>query len=187
MDDELGPLSRDDIPFGSSWRKWAARRATPTRVRELTIGQRGHVVGRALPWREPLVAPLSGRACLFWRVQIRRKDELIVDAASELRFVLEDDAKDKLVVDPERAVVDVALRPIDEESLHPTDEGRRLLAHAAVGAMSCFEARIVEGVLAGAWGIVTAVATVHDAGYRDAPHTTKRIGSTPIDRAVVHD
>lgn len=164
-DGERAPDS-DAVPFGASWRRWAARRAQGRLVSELEMGARCKVEGAAMAIAGTMRAPVSGRECVFWVVDDIGSGERRVSEAS---FFISDREGQRVLVEPERCVIDL---PRDEL----LDDKRRYM----------LEGIIAPGEIAYAWGIVTGTGDVSfvDA-YRSATNVERRIRSTSVDRAVI--
>ncbi len=209
-EDETGPAS-DAGPFGSGWRRWAARRAKAALARDLRIGIRGKVSGTARPIGPLLVAPFTKRPCVFWCAEVASQVEVPVRGLARLRartklvwqvdlrdasldrYWVIDDVGGHVVVDPKNAVVDVRRTRVELPTRVDVELGAFLLRHGFTPAKllakdspySLFEAIVEPDAPAAAWGIVTEVADHMSLGYRDASIVVRRIASTRIDRAVV--
>jgi hypothetical protein len=209
-EEDTGPRS-DEGPFGSGWRRWAARRAKSVLARDLRVGVRGKVSGIARPLGPLVLAPFTKRPCVFWCAEIASRVEAkarglaglagrtrlewqvdLRDASSE-RYLVIDEVGGHIVVDPKNAVVDVRRTRIELPGRADADLGAFLLRHGFTPArlfakdspFTVFEAIVEVGAPAAAWGIVTEVADQMSLGYRDANIIVRRIASTRIDRAVV--
>lgn len=163
------PPDSDAIPFGSAWRRWAARRAYPSLVNDLEVGTRAKVEGAAMAIGGTLRAPVSGRECVAWVLDIagvpyRQRDRRM----SEASFFVSDATGERLLVETAHCVIDVS-------RVRLVHEGRQVA-----------EGIIAPGDLAYAWGIVTGTADVTMVeGYRIATSVGLRIRSTTVDRAVI--
>lgn len=163
------PPDSDLLPFGSLWRRWAAQRARAVLVDDLEIGSRGKVEGAAMAIGGTMRAPVSGRECVMWILDVadvpyERRDRRV----SEASFFLVDAIGERVLVETARCVIDIP----PERLVH---EGRPVL-----------EAIIAPGALAWAWGIVTGTSDVTFVeGYRMSTSVSRRIRSTTIDRAVI--
>jgi hypothetical protein len=207
--EEPGPASQDG-PFGSGWRRSAARRAKAGLARELRVGVRGKVSGIARPIGPLLAAPFTQRPCVFWCVEIATrieaparglarltgKKELVWEVnmrdASTERYWIIDEVGDHVIVDPKNAVVDIERTTVDVPRRIDDALGAFLLRHGFTPRLLgkdtphvMFEAIVPPNGAASAWGIVTEFSDEVSLGYRDAKVVVRRIGSTRIDRAVI--
>ena len=163
------PPDSDAIPFGSSWRRWAARKARAVLVEDLELGARGKVEGGAMAIGRTMRAPISGRECVLWVVDnadvpYAQRDRRV----SEASFFVCDANGQRLLVETTRTVVDVPRVRL----LH---EGRPVL-----------EGIIAPGERVYAWGIASGTADVGFVeGYRMSTTVERRIRSTSVDRAVI--
>lgn len=86
--------------------KRKVRAARRWKVGELPEGTLGRIVGRAAVLRETLFAPISGRTCVYYVVEVREHDvsviRTLVREERGVPFVLED-ASGRAVIEPEGA------------------------------------------------------------------------------------
>jgi hypothetical protein len=101
-------------------------RAMPvTRMGDLAEGVRGKIVGRAMELEQTLVAPLSGRTCVYWRIEIEDRGEAGVLRGTLASF---DESVAFLLVQPNtgddnslhRAVIDARNANVRGDRYHTT-------------------------------------------------------------------
>lgn len=163
------PPDSDAVPFGASWRRWAARRAYARPVAELELGSRGKDEGTAMAIGATLRAPVTGRECVLWSLDVADVPYALRDRrVSDASFLISDATGARVLVEPARCVIDVP-------RVRVVHEGRPVL-----------EAIVAPGDLVYAWGIVTGTGDVAFVdGYRSATNVDRRIRSTNVDRAVI--
>lgn len=163
------PPDSDSIPFGSSWRRWAARRAHASLAGDLELGFRGKVEGTAMAIGRTMRAPVSGRECVLWILDVADVPYDLRDRrVSEASFFIVDASGERLLVETARAVIDVP-------RVRLVHEGRAVE-----------EGIVAPGDRSFAWGIVTGTSdVVFVEGYRISTNVARRIRSTTIDRAVI--
>jgi hypothetical protein len=152
----------------------------------------------------PLVAPLTGRPCFYWELEIQHGDDVywttrVREVCPSTTFTIRDDSG-RAVVDCAGAEVacdrSAGQRIVDREH-RPDDFVRLLTRHGlptAVLARGRF--RCIESALTADDPIAVVGMGVHepdpdgsaDAGaYRDGPPTILHLGSTPAHRLHVTD
>jgi hypothetical protein len=94
----------------------ALRRVKAWPIRELPEGVFGRVIGTARPVDLPLIAPISGRACVWYRVDVSGQGIATIRESRAVPFALED-SSGRVVVDSSGA--DLAI-PRDHYSVSGT-------------------------------------------------------------------
>jgi hypothetical protein len=84
-------------------------RSTPVaRLADLLAGDRARVVGKARPEAEPIEAPLTGRPCVYYRVEVTerrgKRTRTVIREAKGVPFLF-DDGSGLALVDPAQARV----------------------------------------------------------------------------------
>jgi hypothetical protein len=171
-------------------------------IAEVPEGRPVRIVG-TIAAGEHVIAPISGRACVFYRavVQERQKGwETIVDESFGVPFVIEDgtgralvvpDGAEKLVEHDAPTRSDVFADPTeDQESFFARNEmsgeGQK-----AKGPLRCSEGALEIGDTVAVYGIAVrepdpdGAARAH--GYRDALPTRLRLTNSPKLRLLISD
>ena len=90
------------------WVRWRTRRLPVTPLDRVTDGARVKIVGRLDAGESPLEAPITGRACAAWSVEVQRAGagwETIVVEESAREFVLRDGSARPALIRASRAHV----------------------------------------------------------------------------------
>lgn len=183
-----------------------AMRAAPRRaIAEVADGEVARLVGRVVP-RTTLVAPLTGRPCTYWRVEIdrlvqRRRStrwQRLGTAAEGATFAL-DDAGGRAIVDPRAAqlvvVLDTTTRSGTFDDATPIEEALLArLGEASRGVVFNHTVRYREGVLEAGEQIAVVGRCQREVdpdspggGFRDVVATRVQVGATETGDLLITD
>jgi hypothetical protein len=165
------------------WIRWRTRRLPVTPIDRVSEGARVKVMGRVDPGDEPLEAPITGRACAAWSVELQKGpggwETMLVEQKAQ-EFVLRDRSGRPALVRAEHASV---VFDVDTWS-YPQQPNQRMRAflqrhrmpESSEFSVSPLPYRYVEGVLEPGEEITvvgTARLEVDESGmaasYREPP------------------
>lgn len=174
--------------------KRALARAKRFSISALPEDTLGRVVGTARPVGEPLLAPMTERPCVYYRVEVRQTQRqghrTIITESRSVPFFLEDETG-RAMVDPEGASVALEFDSRSKSGTldDPTDRESAFLArHSQTGTGLLFNKGLqyLEAVIHIGEKVAILGSAVREPdpdaprgeGYRDAPPTRLRFASS---------
>lgn len=182
----IGGISALGWWIQSDWKLTRLLAHTPrVQLADLQEGTFGRVVGRAEQLDDVLIAPITGRRCVYWRVRVldaMKVEQEIINEERGIPFVV-DDGSARAVVDPAGAIIGMNEDGRDEagwQKVTNTPE-HKFLAHHTGAARDVNNLHFREGIIevGETIAILGTVARERepDAAYRGAPPPPLRMTS----------